>query len=508
MNEFVKIFYRTALMLLVPAWTAADTPKGDYFARITYADAVQLALQKNFAIEGASFDPLISRAQLRSAEGKFDPAITLAYTYNENEQDLTGLNVTTGPTPADGLIQPGLITRNTRNFAEANLGGLTPWGMDYELGVTLENQQTSQNNYTNRFATFAGFSITQPVLQGFGTDVNLASVRIASANVAISHLAYRRQIIETVTRVAEVYNELWFSSGNAEVERRSRNLAAQLAADNQRRAEIGVMSPLDVLQADTDVAAREERVLVAEREQADDENFLKQLVTNRVEDVLKIRLEIEPPPRAPGISAERQSDLAAAIENRPDYQAALLELQKKKINVVFTRNSTLPQLDLVASLGSNGLDRDLSDSINRTVENGALAMSVGGVFSIPIPNNTAIGNLEAAKLEVARQLVELKRLEQSIFVEADNTAGQVETAAKRISATRKARELAARTLEAGETRLRAGTATTFEVLQFQRDLASAAISEIRAMADYNIAVARYQQATGTTLVRQRISLAD
>jgi hypothetical protein len=63
-----------------------------------------------------------------------------------------------------------------------------------------------------------------------------------------------------------------------------------------------------------------------------------------------------------------------------------------------------------------------------------LAWSVGGIFSVPIPNNTGQGDLEAAKLEAARQIVELKRLEQSILVEADNAAGQVETASKRIDA--------------------------------------------------------------------------
>ena len=268
------------------------------------------------------------------------------------------------------------------------------------------------------------------------------------------------------------------------------------------------MSPLDVLQAETDVAAREERVLVAERQQADDENFLKQLVTNRVEDVLAIRLDIAPPPKAPGIAQDRKADLAAAIEKRPDFKAALLELQKREINVVFTRNAALPQLDLVASLGRNGIDNNLSESINQNIENGALAWSVGGIFSVPIPNNTGQGDLEAAKLEAARQIVELKRLEQSILVEADNAAGQVETASKRIDAARQARLLAAETLAAGETRLLAGAATTFEVLQFQRDLATAAISEIRAMADYNIAVARYHQATGTTLERHGITLAN
>jgi outer membrane protein TolC len=268
------------------------------------------------------------------------------------------------------------------------------------------------------------------------------------------------------------------------------------------------MSPLDVLQAESDVASREERVLVAERRQADDENFLKELVTNRVEDVLAVRVDIAPPARAPDISQNRQADLAAAVQNRPDFRSAMLELQKKQINVVFTRNQALPQLDLVASLGSNGIDREFADSVSRTVENNTLAWSVGGVFSIPLPNRTGQGNLEAAQLEVTRQLVELKRLEQSIMVQVDNAAGQVETAAKRIEATGVARRLARETLTAGEVRLRAGAATTFEVLQFQRDLATAAIAEIRAKADYNIAVARYQQATATTLQRHGITLSD
>lgn len=495
-----------SLLLAVCAGRAASD--GEYFARLSYPEAVQLALQKNFSIEGASYDPLITRAQLRSAGGKFDPVLTLAYTRDENEQDLSGLTVTGGSQPGDGLDQPGLFTRNVRGFAEANIGGLTPWGMTYELGMTVENLQNSTSNYDDRYTTFAGFTITQPLLRNFGTGVTMASVRLARANNAIAGWAYRAQVIDTVTRTAEVYNELWFASGNAEVERRSRSLARQLAADNRRRAEIGVMSPLDVLQAETDVAAREERVLVAEREQADDENFLKQLVTNRVEDVLALRIDITPPAMAPGISGSRKADLASAVENRPDFRQAVLELEKKKINVVFTRSQALPQLDLVASLGSNGIDRDVSDSINRAIENNATVFSIGGVFSLPIPNRTGLGNLEAAKLEVTRQLVELKRLEQSILIEVDNAAGQVETAAKRIQASRVARLLAGETLAAGEARLRAGTATTFEVLQFQRDLASAEIAEIRAMADYNIAVARYEKASATTLQRNNITMAD
>jgi len=496
----------TAILLALAA--AAPAATDEYFVRLSYPEAVQLALQKNFAIAGASYTPLIARAQVRSAEGEFDPVLTLSYTRNDNEQDLAGLLVTEGAAPEDGLLAADLFTRNVRDFAEANVGGLTPWGLTYEVGASLENQQASTSDYGNRYTSFVGFSVTQPLLRNFGSDVNLAAVRLARTDAAISSWAYRQQVIETVTRTAEVFNELWFSSGNTEVERRARSLAAQLAADNRRRAEIGVMSPLDVLQAETDVAARDERVLVAERRKADDENFLKQLVTDRVEDVLSVRIDITPPGRAPGVAENRRADLAAAVENRPDYRQAILELQKRQINLVFVRNQALPQLDLVASLGSNGIDNDFAESIGRSTESTTLSWSVGGVFSVPWPNRTGKGDLEAAKLEVARQLVELKRLEQGILVEADNAAGQVETASKRIEAAKIARRLAGETLAAGEVRLRAGAVATFEVLQFQRDLAAAEIAEIRAMADYNIAVARYEQATGTTLTRQGITLAD
>jgi outer membrane protein TolC len=131
---------------------------------------------------------------------------------------------------------------------------------------------------------------------------------------------------------------------------------------------------------------------------------------------------------------------------------------------------------------------------------------VGGSFSLPVPNRTARGNAQVAQLEVARQLVALKQLEQTIYVEVDNAAGQVATTRKLIDSTRASRVYAERTLEAAQARLAAGTATTFEVLQFQRDLATAESNEVRALTDYQKALAAYARLTGTTLARNRIKL--
>jgi outer membrane protein TolC len=119
---------------------------------------------------------------------------------------------------------------------------------------------------------------------------------------------------------------------------------------------------------------------------------------------------------------------------------------------------------------------------------------------------TDFSQLEANKLEVAKALVELKRLEQLILIEADNAAGQIDTTRKRIEATTAALDFARKTLEAAQARLASGTTTTFEVLQFQRDLATAEISQIRARADHIRAIAEYARVTGLTLVRNGISI--
>lgn len=474
---------------------------------LDYEKAVQLALSKNFDIQVESFAPRIARARQMAASGRFDPNLLSSYTYSwrRNEQRIFNAELQEPPV-VPGQPVPDLFVRQDGHEFDNSITGLTPWGMSYDFGLSTSVDSDSRR-IIDRYDTFAGLQVIQPLLRGFGTDVNLAQIRIARADRAMSEWQLRASAIDIVTRTLFVYNDLYFSINNLAVERRSRDLAAQLLRDNKKREEIGVMNALDVVQAQADVAAREERVLVAERAVLDNENFLKQLVTDERADFLNTKVQIAPPPMLRQPYPENvAADIARALELRPDYRQALLDLQKRQITVVFRRNAAWPQLDLVASFGLNGVDTTYAGSFGNLTEGDNLAWSAGATFSLPVPNREARGNLDAAKLEVAQALVALKRLEQSIIVGVDNAAGQIRTTLKRIDAARAARELAAQTLAAGEARLATGTTTTFEVLQFQRDLAAAEIAEIQAITDHNKAIAEYARQTGTTLERAGIYL--
>lgn len=500
---FMKaIVQALSLVLLALPLQAGET------LNLNLQKAIQLALAKNFRIKVEEFAPKIAKARQLSASGAFDPVFETSYTYDHNEQLLNTLNTEIDtPTVVPGDPTPDLFARTNGHEFDSSVAGLTPWGLTYDVGASLNTDDDSRRDpgFT-RYDSFFGISVIQPLLKNFGTDVNLSQIRIARADRAISHWQFRQEVIDVVTETITIYSDLYFSEGNLEVSKRSRDLASQLLADNLKRAEIGVMAPLDVLQARSDLAAREEEVIVAERAVADNQNFLKQLITDEISRLLKLHLNIMTPVLPDMTPPDIEKDLARAMELRPDFRQALLDIQKRQINVVFTRNQALPRLDLVASFGVNGIDSDLANSLIRTYGDGQnnLAWNAGAVVSIPIPNRDARGQLQVSKLEVARALIDLKRLEQTIIVQADNAAGQIDTTRKRIEATRVAREFAKETLDAAQARLASGTSTTFEVLQFQRDLATAEVSALRARTDHIKAIAEYARQIGSTLSRNGI----
>jgi len=449
---------------------------------LTLRKAIALAIENNLAIKVGEFDPDIADARITAELGAFDPALNISATHNVDNS--TNTEIQTG------------------NFG-IGVGGKTLYGSNYQIGLT--NAATRYD----RYSTGAQLSLSQPLLRGFGSDVNLASLRIARNNRQLSEWQFKQEIIDVVTQTVYIYNDLYSALRNYDAAKRSRDLALQLCKEEQARTDIGVKIELDVVTAQADAASREEAVILAKNDIANNERYLKQLVTSDTKTLLETRVEIEPPPTAVIGKVDLQSGLREALQGRPDYQEALVSLQTRHINVVTARNDFLPRLDLVGSLNLLGLDSsDIADSLrflNNSTRNPA-SWSVGALFSLPIPNRTAKGQLKAVRLLDAQALVALKQLEQTLIVNVAFAAGQIDTAHQRIGATQEALRFAKESLSAGEKRHNAGSATTFEVLQLQKAMTDAEAALIKAEADYRKAVSEYDRQTGVTLLRNAITV--
>jgi outer membrane protein TolC len=465
---------------------------------ITLDEAIQRALAMNFAIKVEGYDAAIATARVTESLGKFDPVISGNYTYSESFNPSL-IDSSTGLRPAPSY-------QKTDDY-DVGVGGVLPWGMTYRLGTSTTNSRGTFNAYADNYSTFAGVSGTQPLLRNFGFGPTLASIRIAQANRGISEWAFRQAVMDTVTSVIFAYHDLIFAHANYRSAVRSRELAADLLAENEKRFKVGSMSEFDVTAARSRVASREEGILSAERQIRESENFLKQLVSDdKTPGLLDRHFTVAPPPPAPIVVVDAAADFRVALDQRPDYQQAKLSLKRADINTRLQRNQLLPRVDLVGSYGFNGYDTDLRTSRRQLRAEDYRTYSWGVAVSVPLTFTTERGRYRAAKLQERQAATDLERLEQGIVVRVGNAAGQIETTQKRVQVTRQAREFAQATLDAEVKRLRAGTSTTFFVSQQQEILSGAEVREAFAKADYAKALAEYDRQLGITLSKLNINV--
>jgi outer membrane protein TolC len=206
----------------------------------------------------------------------------------------------------------------------------------------------------------------------------------------------------------------------------------------------------------------------------------------------------------------------SAFEHRPEYSAAKAACDRQKIVVQFNRNQIWPQIDLFGTYGynarsplgvtTNTIQSSFSDYLGNFVDSDAPVWTVGIAVTIPLGDRQARANDRIARLQADQTLVNFKRVEQNIIIEVDNAVGKVQTNMKRLDSTRAAARLADESLKAEEQKLRAGTSTSFLVLQAQAQLAAARSAEIRARTDYDESLVNLARAEGATLRQHNITL--
>ena len=463
-------------------------------APLTLEDAIGLALANNQRLKVSAFDPDIARANVLAEYGRFDPALAFNRSYGEAEA------------PGTVFAPPGTRPLTQTDRFGLALEGLTPWGLTYSLGANATNSRGPFNAFADQYETFGGLTVTQPLLRGFGFGANLASLRIAKAARGISDWQHRQTVMDTVTSVIFAFNNLQQAHANVRIARLSRDLAAQLYDENLKRNRVGAISDADVTQARARVANREETILIAERSVRDLENQLRLLVGDTAISASGPTLEIAELPPATDLTVDAAADARQAYELRPDYQAARLGLAIDRASLAFAKNSLLPRLDFVGSYGYAGEDGNFSSARQQVRDKDARAYSAGIVVRIPLTFAEGHGRARAARLTVERTEADLVRIEQDIAVAIAAAAGQLETTRQRVAATRLAYELAQQALDAEEKRLKAGTSSTFFVLQQQELLAAAQNSFARAQADQRRAQASYDREIGLTLTRHGLTV--
>jgi outer membrane protein TolC len=400
-----------------------------------------------------------------------------------------------------GSVFASGVTRDRNGSAQVSQ--LIPTGAIVSLIYEASRQRVTPTIFTTINPTYTQdfrATITQPLLRGFGPFRTNADIHIAQLDRKAEAAEFEAQVQRQLERALTLYWDLVAAVESYDVQVISYTAAADLLRINTAKAEAGVMARTQVLQARASVEARRERVIRARQIVRNIEDSLKQLLFFQ-SGVPNWDLQLDPVQDLVWREIEVHADLllSEAFEERPEIRAAARRLESADINVAKTGHDRLPQLDAVGSFGVSGVNGNNDDAFDTATDGDFQNWMIGLEFSYRLQNRQR-RYLHQQALSQREQVNEILQQQiDNVTFEVRNALRELRTSRERIEISRSRVASEQANLDAERKRYDVGVSTSFEVLEFQEDLAAAQEAHILAIVDYNKAAIALERARGTLL---------
>lgn len=484
---------------------------------ISITDVIRLMLASNLDVTVNRFSPLASEYFIQTLFRPFEPTLNIS----------AGVSRSTSPTTSQ-LIGSASFTSLSHRYTVG-------YGQTLQTGTRLDvDLILNRNSSNNRFNTFnpsyfgtLTYALNQPLLRDFGREINMRSIRIARNNVRLSEVQFELQMIDLVSQAQNLYWDLVLQREDIKVRKQALDLAEKTLSDNKRQVQIGTMAPIEVVQAESAVAQRQEQMVSTTYLADQIQDRIKRMITNLGDPALVLaQLNPMEAPHKPGADdiMPLEEAIKYALESRPEMRQLALQLQNNNIDLQYSINQLKPDFSVGGSYtqsGVGGVERaqaslgvpgpivrqgGLTDAFSQLFGYNFTGYSVGFSLSIPLSNKTA--QAEYSRVVLDRQTIEARRnaLAQAIALQVRNAHSQVEMNRARITAAQKALQLAQMQLDAEQKKFQLGTSQIRFVLQEQQNLTIAQTTEIQSLVNYTKALVDYDTAVGRTLRKHNIEI--
>jgi outer membrane protein TolC len=501
---------------------------------LSLSDAIALALENNIDVEVSRYTYPLNESALRTAHAgngtvNYDPVFTSTNTWGHTAN--IGTNAITS-----GGVAVNIGDNRTHNYG-IQQGFQT--GGTFLLG--FNNTSTTTNNpninFNPNFSSNLNFQGTQPLLQGFGLAYNTRNIRVAKNNIRLTDYQFQQQLNTTLNTVISTYWNLVSAALAVGVAQQSLELSQKLLDDNKKQLEIGTMAPLDVQQADQQVATSETNLITAQTAVEQQEVALKNLLSrNGLGATNFADVHIIPTDRitVPDVEPIQpvQDVVATALDRRPELSQLRIQVENTRINLTGTRNSMLPQLNLTGNISNPGVGgalnpinninpqtgqpvpRSVNDDLLGGYSNilrqlfgvGTVNYAVGFTLNIPLRNRAAQEAYITQDLQLRQSELGIQKQINQIRMDVQNALIAVRNARARYQSATKASALAEAVLDSEQKKYALGASTSYAVVQHQTDLATARQAEVAAISAYAQAKLQLDQATGTILENNSVIL--
>ena len=406
-----------------------------------------------------------------------------------------------------------------------------------QLQVGFNNTRITTNGIFNAYSpelesTFRA-TVTQHLLNGFGPGINGRFILEAKNDRRISDSAFRQQILYTINQIENIYWVLVGDYEDVQAKQRALEQSTRLASDNRKQLQIGTLAPLDVLNADNQVSTDTQALITSQTSLEYQQLIMKQAISRNLSDPDLSSAPVIPTDRVSLLEMPEERTpveelVQKAYANRPEIEQNILNLRNNEITLRAVKNNLLPTVDLYGFYGAaalGGAKSPFCSPIFGPTTCDVPTVGYGNVFTnlfnssgpdkgagvnvnIPIRNRTAQALQARALLEYRQAEMRLQQLYIQVRIQVINGQYALTNDRAAVQAALAAREYNFQSYQAEVKKLRLGASTTANVLQQERNLATAENNVISTEATYAKDRASLEQLLAQTLDEYGIQLSD
>jgi outer membrane protein TolC len=457
------------------------------------------------------------------ASGLVQSTLGIGTNVSSYDPIITGLSGIEHMTSPLGNLQIYGVPALQLNTGTVNLNYSQAFPTGTSISLEVDNNRQTANSIFNSLNptinSYYRFTVQQQLLAGFGTGPNLRYLRIAKNNKKISDIAFKTQVIATLTQIANIYWDLVSAYRAEQVNEQSFAFAQQSFENAQKQLQLEAIPAMDVMRAEAEVSRRDQDLTVAKTNLQLQGSLIKNALTRNLDDPELESMPVVPTDRLDQIEMipeqPAQELIAQALLDRPELSESEIDLQNREITRKAATNALLPVLTLVGFYGGTGLAGDLNPfyytansttvptnwfgSFQDAFNNTSPDYFVGLNLNIPLRNRVAKADQYRSELEYRQAQMLQQQLKKQIRIEVRNAEYALEQGRARVQAAQKGRDLAEKTFTIMQKEQSLGAGSTFQTLTAQRDLALAELDLVNASTAYQKSKLELQRATGTTL---------
>jgi len=512
------MFPARVIPVLTVAWSlVAQTPAPTELKRLTLQEAIVTSLQNNLQVQLAKETRISTQAGVLTSEGAFDYNLSSNLSWSRTENS-TFRSATAG--------SPATNNQSVSFYRNWTVGLSKPfdWGgtvqvnynptYNYVRGQVINGLTDANGNvignrpyvlYPSPYYGTLSATYTQSLLKGFGRDDTGASLMVANLGAKAADYTYVAALINLVATTESAYWDVVYGQRNLQNKKQSLDLAQKQLNENRIRVEVGTMAPLDVINAEAAVAQAEQNIIAAEAQLLIAQETLIRTIYPNTDRPAKI--ETTDAPTLSHIMLKADEAEKMALDRRVELKGAKIDLESKTILETAAAHRLLPQLDASVGYAGNSDNYTSLGPVNGDLFNTRQpGYSVGLVFSLPLMNKAARGNVTIARANKRFSELSFHDQQLSVLLSVRTARVNLDAAEKGVKAAEKTRYFTEKDLEAEQKKFDNGMSTNFLVLSKLTTLDGAKAAEVQAQINYAKAVTAVEQAVGNLLEARNLKI--